>query len=84
MGPRLGRVEYNSWRGVGIGRFRCFNGATLRTRGILLCRHLADGHLFASMGPRLGRVEYGGKPAIDPARVLGFNGATLRTRGILL
>ena len=34
MGPRLGRVEYRTGR-VGENRAsECFNGATLRTRGI--------------------------------------------------
>ena len=34
MGPRLGRVEYSRWQARSISRSDCFNGATLRTRGI--------------------------------------------------
>ncbi len=62
MGPRLGRVEYESddafWNhlctasmGPRLGRveYRAPNSARADRR-------------FASMGPRLGRVEYAGSP----------------------
>ncbi len=58
MGPRLGRVEYSvcgTWRCWGM---HGFNGATLRTRGILVNDLVSRRHSDASMGPRLGRVEY--------------------------
>ncbi len=35
MGPRLGRVEYREKRWMRMGARPSFNGATLRTRGIL-------------------------------------------------
>ncbi len=59
MGPRLGRVEYFR-RVPPLGRVHpCFNGATLRTRGIPpQARRMCGWPQPASMGPRLGRVEY--------------------------
>ena len=58
MGPRLGRVEYRICNQKHCIRCRCFNGATLRTRGIQIIREGTLSVEIASMGPRLGRVEY--------------------------
>ena len=59
MGPRLGRVEYNPPDFLTVSFPSCFNGATLRTRGIHSCGQTIKPHVtVASMGPRLGRVEY--------------------------
>ncbi len=84
MGPRLGRVEYRGQTAKRVESHTSFNGATLRTRGILLPghRHVGGGH--ASMGPRLGRVEYACRTENLNAKSWCFNGATLRTRGIQL
>ncbi len=58
MGPRLGRVEYRCGTVARSARTSCFNGATLRTRGIRFAAAIWRTAAFASMGPRLGRVEY--------------------------
>ncbi len=61
----------------------CFNGATLRTRGIRVKAVAGIVGRIASMGPRLGRVEYGRGFVEFTGPTIRFNGATLRTRGIL-
>ncbi len=58
MGPRLGRVEYDSRVQYKVDVDRSFNGATLRTRGIPTPTPQTQWAERASMGPRLGRVEY--------------------------
>ena len=58
MGPRLGRVEYETRLPRPHFCPHRFNGATLRTRGIRLKVEEESNGKLASMGPRLGRVEY--------------------------
>ncbi len=87
MGPRLGRVEYHQVgnRNVMTSTPR-FNGATLRTRGILgFAITAALTGDSASMGPRLGRVEYQRLAEVaDPDRVASMGPRLGRVEYLLL
>ncbi len=77
MGPRLGRVEYLFAANAAVDSWVGFNGATLRTRGILNYTNSTPILLIASMGPRLGRVEYGGGTASQRADTAASMGPRL-------
>ncbi len=79
MGPRLGRVEYRDHASGENGRgLRRFNGATLRTRGILrqpgkiACRRPGfNGATLRTRGIRYTAAEYGETGAASMGPRLG-------------
>ena len=83
MGPRLGRVEYGTAYSGSPGDQIGFNGATLRTRGILTDRSedTRNKSSFNGATLRTRGIRYSAGMLDNNGN--SFNGATLRTRGIL-